>query len=82
MGRRLVAVSETEEGRRLAVATMKRLTGGDRIRTRRMHQNFFDFAPSHLALLITNHLPVVSGGGEQCVGPAAGRPVRRVHPRG
>ena len=33
MGRRLVAVSETEEGCRLAVATMKRLTGGDRIRS-------------------------------------------------
>jgi putative DNA primase/helicase len=63
MGRRLVAVSETEEGCRLAVATMKRLTGGDRIRTRRMHQNFFEFTPSHTALLITNHLPVVSGGG-------------------
>ena len=28
---------------RVAVATMKRLTGGDRIRTRRMHQNFFEF---------------------------------------
>lgn len=68
MGRRLVAVSETEEGRRLAVATMKRLTGGDRIRTRRMHQNFFEFLPSHLAVLITNHLPVVSGGGDSVWG--------------
>ena len=40
---------------------MKRLTGGDAIRARRMRQDFIEFAPSHTALLITNHLPKVSG---------------------
>ncbi|MEB3062476.1 DNA primase family protein [[Mycobacterium] zoologicum] len=61
LGRRLVIVSESERDRRLAEATMKRLTGGDTIRARRMRQDFVEFAPSHLPLLITNHLPRVSG---------------------
>lgn len=61
MGRRLIVVSESDEGRRLAEATMKRLTGGDTIRARRMRQDFIEFEPSHTALLITNHLPRVSG---------------------
>ncbi|WP_082980782.1 phage/plasmid primase, P4 family [Mycolicibacter heraklionensis] len=61
MGRRLIVVSESERDRRLAEATMKRLTGGDTIRARRMRQDFFEFEPAHLPLLITNHLPKVSG---------------------
>ena len=60
-GVRWVAVSESERDRRLAEATVKRLTGGDAIRARRMRQDFIEFAPSHTALLITNHLPKVSG---------------------
>uniref|UniRef100_UPI003F966C8C DNA primase family protein n=1 Tax=Mycobacterium sp. TaxID=1785 RepID=UPI003F966C8C len=39
LGRRLVIVSETDEGRRLAEATMKRLTGGDPITARYMREN-------------------------------------------
>lgn len=61
LGRRLVVVSESEKDRRLAEATMKRLTGGDTIRARRMRQDFVEFTPSHTPLLITNHLPRVSG---------------------
>lgn len=61
LGRRLIVVSESERDRRLAEATMKRLTGGDTIRARRMRQDFVEFTPSHTALLITNHLPKVSG---------------------
>lgn len=61
MGRRLIVVSESDEGRRLAEATMKRLTGGDTIRARRMRRDFVEFEPSHMPLLITNHLPKVSG---------------------
>ena len=61
LGRRWVSVSETEKDRRLAEATMKRLTGGDRIRARRMRQDFVEFQPSHTAILVTNHLPKVSG---------------------
>lgn len=61
LGRRLIVVSESDRGRRLAEATMKRLTGGDTIRARRMRENFVEFEPSHTPLLITNHLPKVSG---------------------
>jgi putative DNA primase/helicase len=61
LGVRWVTVSESDQGRRLAEATMKRLTGGDTIRARRMRQDFVEFEPSHTATLITNHLPKVSG---------------------
>lgn len=61
LGVRLVVVSESERDRRLAEATMKRLTGGDTIRARRMRQDFVEFDPSHTAILVTNHLPKVSG---------------------
>jgi putative DNA primase/helicase len=61
LGVRWVVVSESDQGRRLAEATVKRLTGGDRIRARRMRQDFVEFTPSHTAALITNHLPKVSG---------------------
>lgn len=59
-GVRWVAVSESDKDR-LAEATMKRLTGGDTTRARRMRQDFVEFTPSHTPLLITNHLPKVSG---------------------
>jgi len=61
LGVRWVVVSESDQGRRLAEATVKRLTGGDRIRARRMRQDFIEFPPSHTPALVTNHLPKVSG---------------------
>jgi putative DNA primase/helicase len=73
MGRRLVVVAETDEGRRLAEATMKRLTGGDTIRARRMRMDFVEFEPSHTPILVTNHLPAVSGDD-----PAVWRRIRVV----
>jgi putative DNA primase/helicase len=60
-GVRWAVVSESDKDRRLAEATMKRLTGGDTIRARRMRQDFVEFTPAHTPLLITNHLPKVSG---------------------
>jgi len=58
-GVRLATCQETDDGKRLAVATVKRLTGGDVIRARAMRQDFIEFTPSHLPILITNHLPKV-----------------------
>jgi len=58
-GVRLATCQETDEGKRLAVATVKRLTGGDTIRARAMRQDFVEFEPSHLPTLVTNHLPRV-----------------------
>jgi putative DNA primase/helicase len=61
-GRRFVATIETEDGRRLAEALMKQMTGGDRIRARRMRQDFFEFNPTHKLFLAANHKPAVRGG--------------------
>ena len=60
-GARWVVVSESDQGRSLAAGTMKRLTGGDPIRARRMRQDFVEFLPSHTPILVTNHLPKVRG---------------------
>lgn len=60
-GQRLVIASESDQGRRLAEGTVKRLTGGDRIKARRMGQDFFEFSPSHKMWLLTNHRPDVRG---------------------
>jgi putative DNA primase/helicase len=60
-GVRWVVVSESDKGRRLAEATVKRLTGGDRIKARRMRQDFVEFSASHTPVLVTNFLPTVSG---------------------
>ena len=74
LGARLAFVSETDDGRRMAAATMKRLTGGDTIRARKMRQDFVQFRPSHLLVLVTNHLPTMPAGDD----PAVWRRVRVV----
>jgi putative DNA primase/helicase len=61
IGRRFIVVSESDKDRRFAEATMKKLVGGDPINARWMHQNPITFEPSHTAILVTNHLPRVSG---------------------
>ncbi|QDS97705.1 DNA primase family protein [Adhaeretor mobilis] len=58
---RLVAITETGDGQRLDERLVKELTGGDTIRARRMREDFWQFAPSHLALMVTNHKPIVRG---------------------
>lgn len=63
-GRRLVVVQETDRGRHLAEGTVKRLTGGDQIKARRMHEDFWEFRPSHTAVMSTNHRPLVRGTDE------------------
>ncbi|MGW4476827.1 DNA primase family protein [Nonomuraea sp. NPDC004354] len=60
-GARLAFCSETEKGRRFAEATMKRLVGGDQIEANLMHKNPITFDPSHTLIMLTNHLPAVSG---------------------
>ncbi len=61
LGVRLAVCSETDKGRRLAAATVKRLTGGDKIRARRMRQDNIEFAASHSVVMVTNHKPTVAG---------------------
>ncbi|MCU1591675.1 MAG: phage/plasmid primase family C-domain protein [Frankiales bacterium] len=61
LGVRLAVCSETDAGRRLAASTVKRLTGGDKVRARRMRQDNIEFAASHSVFMVTNHKPQVSG---------------------
>ena len=60
-GRRYVTNMETEDGRRLAESRVKQLTGGDRVRARRMREDFWEFHPTHTLFLATNHKPEVRG---------------------
>jgi putative DNA primase/helicase len=60
-GKRFVATIETEEGKRMAEALMKQVTGGDPIRARKMRQDFFQFEPTHKIVMAANHKPAVRG---------------------
>jgi putative DNA primase/helicase len=60
-GRRFIATIETDEGKRMAEAIMKQMTGGDKIRARKMRQDFFEFEPRHKIFLAANHKPVIRG---------------------
>lgn len=56
-GKRLVISSETEEGAKLSVSVMKRLTSRDPISARALYQNPITFVPSHTLIMHTNFLP-------------------------
>ncbi|MGA5318483.1 DNA primase family protein [Streptomyces pseudogriseolus] len=62
-GRRVVVCSEVKPGDRFDEARVKLLTGGDRIKARRMRQDFFSFEPTHKLWLLGNHRPEVGTGG-------------------
>ncbi|MGZ2361693.1 phage/plasmid primase, P4 family [Streptomyces sp. 372A] len=62
-GRRLVVCSEINQDSRFDEAKFKLLTGGDRIKARRMYENFYSFEPTHKLWLVGNHRPVVQTGG-------------------
>jgi len=59
--KRLVVTIEVEDGRRFAEALLKQLTGGDKIRARRMREDHWEFDPTHKILLAANHRPVIRG---------------------
>ncbi len=60
-GMRLVASIEVEDGRRLAESLVKQLTGGDRVKARRMRQDFWEFPPTHKVFMAVNHKPIIRG---------------------
>ena len=60
-GKRLVVAIETAEGRRLDETMVKELTGGDKIRARRMREDFWEFSPTHTLIMATNHRPKIRG---------------------
>ena len=59
--KRLAVASETERRVKLDEASVKNLTGGDRITAHRMREDFWEFDPSHSLWLQTNHLPEIGG---------------------
>jgi len=59
-GARLAAGSEMEQGRELAEALAKNLTGGESITARHLYAESFDFHPQFKLWLALNHCPKVS----------------------
>jgi putative DNA primase/helicase len=72
-GARLVTCSEQTSGKRFDEAKIKKMTGGDILAGRFMRQDYFNFHPSHLILVLSNFLPAVREGG-----PAFWRRVRLI----
>jgi hypothetical protein len=54
-GARAVFACESGQGRRLDVATVKAMTGGEKITARFLRAEFFSFAPTFKVILSTNH---------------------------
>lgn len=60
-GVRFMFASETNEGHRLAEATVKDMTGGESITARPLYGNWSTFSPTFTPWLVTNHRPVIRG---------------------
>lgn len=60
-GARFVTASEAEAEQQLAENLIKQMTGGDTLSARFLHQEFFDFKPTHKLFLGTNYKPVIKG---------------------
>lgn len=63
-GVRMAVAAETEAGERLDEASIKSLTGSDRLKARRMREDRWMFKPSLTLFLHTNHRPRVRGSDE------------------
>lgn len=56
-GARMVLSLEMDEGRSLAEALVKNLTGGDTVKARFLYQEGFEFRPAFKLWLVANHKP-------------------------
>ncbi|MDR4469061.1 MAG: phage/plasmid primase, P4 family [Nitrospira sp.] len=63
-GARFVSAVEAEQGRSLAEALVKRLTGGDKLSARFLYGEYFEFVPSFKLWLGVNHKPNIRGTDE------------------
>jgi putative DNA primase/helicase len=59
-GKRFVSTIEVEKGKRLAMALVKALTGGEYVRARRMREDFWEFPPTWKIWLAANNKPKVT----------------------
>lgn len=60
-GRRMVTAHESGEGAVLREAFIKHASGGDKLKARHMHGDWFEFVPTHKLQLVTNHKPQIKG---------------------
>lgn len=58
--KRLVCSTEVEEGQKLSVTLIKRMTGGERLRHERKWEHGFNFLPSYKLWLSGNHEPRIT----------------------
>jgi len=59
-GKRLVVASETEEGRKMRIGLVKKMTGNKYLKGRFMRQDYFQFERTHKTVLVTNNKPVIT----------------------
>ncbi len=62
--KRLVVASETEHGASLKMQLVKRLTGDQNIKARKMRENFIEFCRTHKMVLVTNNAPRIKENSE------------------
>jgi len=60
-GKRLVIAQETDDGREINEALLKRLTGKDELKGRRMKEDLWSFRPTHKLVMCTNYKPAIKG---------------------
>jgi len=63
-GKRFILSVEPDVNKALAEALIKSITGRDRIRARRMNEDFWEFKPTHTIFLACNHKPTLVGTDE------------------
>jgi P4 family phage/plasmid primase-like protien len=61
LGKRFVFAAEVDEGRRMAEALMKKLTGHEKIRARKCFKDNMEFEPTHKIILAANNKPTIHG---------------------
>jgi putative DNA primase/helicase len=62
--KRMACATETKAGETLDEESVKSLTGGDRMKGRRMREDFWEYQPSHTLILHTNYRPRIKGTDE------------------
>lgn len=60
-GLRVATAVETKENCKLPDDVIKEVTSTDMVSCRGMHENFWDFVPTHKLILATNHMPSTGG---------------------
>jgi P4 family phage/plasmid primase-like protien len=61
---RLVLARESDEETQWNAGRVKRLSGGDRVKARRMRQDFIEFDPTHHLFIFGNNKPMLPGSDQ------------------